>query len=267
MNSRFVVMVELPEMSCSPQTLEHIVGQVRKFFDRLSSELRASTGQHLRATIGPWKAQHAQWAGECPVKVPQNSQNDASIPITLFLKDSARHDFLGTRPAQVGGVQAQVQLQGLDGRVSAGEGRGLEQRLAQGVELEDLNTLFPGHDFGTPFDASSSPITGQSHLYQKFADGFDINGQPLPPKHQLLSSNVTNPPSTRENDIDPQNGDEILICQAANNLAARPISEYAAFQGTSYSTLRWETPRSPADYFTPGLGRPSKSRSPSRKRG
>lgn len=50
MNSRFVVMVELPEMSCSPQTLEHIVGQVRKFFDRLSSELRASTGQHLRAT-------------------------------------------------------------------------------------------------------------------------------------------------------------------------------------------------------------------------
>lgn len=92
--------------------------------------------------------------------MPQNSQNDASIPITLFLGDSARHDFLGTRPAQVGGVQAYVfytydcyqarlrfsrlvQQQGLDGRVSAGEGRGLEQRLAQGVELEDLNTLFP----------------------------------------------------------------------------------------------------------------------------
>lgn len=92
--------------------------------------------------------------------MPQNSQNDASIPITSFLEDSARHDFLGTRPAQVGGVQAYVfytydcyqvrlrffrlvQQQGLDGRVSAGEGRGLEQRLAQGVELEDLNTLFP----------------------------------------------------------------------------------------------------------------------------
>lgn len=50
MSSRFVVVIELPEKSCSTQVLEHILGQVREFFDRLSSGLEGSIGQRLRVT-------------------------------------------------------------------------------------------------------------------------------------------------------------------------------------------------------------------------
>lgn len=96
---------------------------------------------------------------------------------------------------------------------------------------------------------------------------FDVSGQPLPPTHQLLPSNAVSPSDTRENDVGPHIGDETLIHLAANNLAARPVSEYANSQGHLYPTLRWESPQSPANYLTPGLDRPSKSRSSTRELG
>lgn len=36
-----------------------------------------------------------------------------------------------------------AQQQGLDGKIVAGRGRDIEQHLAQGVDLEDLDVLFP----------------------------------------------------------------------------------------------------------------------------
>ena len=66
-----------------------------------------------------------------------------------------------------------------------------------------------------------------------------VNSQSLPTMHGSLQSYAARPSNTREKDVGPQFGDEILIHQAANNLAARPISEYAISQGNPYFTLRW----------------------------
>ncbi|KAL9137244.1 MAG: hypothetical protein Q9175_001551 [Cornicularia normoerica] len=160
-----------------------------------------------------------------------------------------------------------TQHQSLDGQNLAREGSDLEQRSAQGLDIEDLNMLFPDHDFGISLDTSSSPSAAQSHQNRNLMEGLDADGQLLPLPHQLLPSNATRPSSTQENDDRPQIGDETLIRRAANNLAARPVSEHATAQGNPYPRLRWETPRSPVDYLTAGSGKPNKSRSPSRKRG
>ena len=50
MGSRLVVVVELLEESCSPQVLEHVLGQMRDSFHILSSRIRETSGQHLRVT-------------------------------------------------------------------------------------------------------------------------------------------------------------------------------------------------------------------------
>ena len=123
------------------------------------------------------------------------------------------------------------------------------------------------HDFGISFDAAPSPFAGQyHHLHLNSLEGFDINGQPLPPPHQILPSNAASPSNARENDVGSPMGDETLIRRAANNLAARPVCEYTTSQENPYPRLQWETPRYPADYLTPSPNGPSKSQSPSRKR-
>ena len=182
-----------------------------------------------------------------------------------------------------------TQHQSLDGQNLAREGSDLEQRSAQGLDIEDLNILFPSvldflfvhntidqylthfhlsdHDFGISLDTSSSPSAAQSHQNRNLMEGLDADGQLLPLPHQLLPSNAARPSSTQENDDRSQIGDETLVRRAANNLTARPVSEYATAQGNPYPRLRWETPRSPVDYLIAGSGKPNKSRSPSRKRG
>ncbi|CAD6592044.1 MAG: hypothetical protein ASARMPRED_005953 [Alectoria sarmentosa] len=162
-----------------------------------------------------------------------------------------------------------VQQQGQGGQFFKEEGHEFDQYSAQGANSGDLNILFPDHDFGIRSDGLSSPFKGQSYLCLDPLQGFDINGQSLPPSPELMPSNATNPSNTREIYVLPQIGDETLIRRAADSLAARPLSEYATSPRDLYAILRWETPRSPADYLTLGPGRPNKSRSPSpsRKRG
>ena len=117
------------------------------------------------------------------------------------------------------------------------------------------------------FDASSAPFAGQSHFYRDSLEEFDANGQPVPISHQLLSPNAAGPSDTRGIHTGPQIGDETLIRRAANNLAARPVSEYGPSQGNPYPGLQWEPPRSPADYPTPGRSKPTKSYPQSHRQG
>lgn len=240
--------------------------------------------------IGPWEAQHRRWAGEFSVEVPQSSHNDASTPKTPPLEGLARYAALGARPGQDGRLHTFVfytynccggatdcsrpaQQQGLDGQTFTKEDRELDQQSARGARLEDLNIFFPSvpqsiyvhnplgqnltrrhlsnRDFGTYFDAVSSQFAGQHHLRLNPPNGFDINGQALPPWHQILPSNVASPSNTQEFDVSPQMGDGTLIRRAANNLAARPVSERATSSGNPYPRLLWATPRSPANYPTP----------------
>ncbi|CAD6585702.1 MAG: hypothetical protein ASARMPREDX12_002096 [Alectoria sarmentosa] len=268
MSSQFEVVIELPEGSCSPQELEQILAQVKNFFDRLSNGLRESAGQRLIVTIGPWEAQHRRWAGEFSVDASQSLLNNASAQ-TLPLDSLVKHAALGSSPVQPGGVHTLVQQQGQGGQFFKEEGHEFDQYSAQGANSGDLNILFPDHDFGIRSDGLSSPFKGQSYLCLDPLQGFDINGQSLPPSPELMPSNATNPSNTREIYVLPQIGDETLIRRAADSLAARPLSEYATSPRDLYAILRWETPRSPADYLTLGPGRPNKSRSPSpsRKRG
>ena len=108
MSTRSVVVIELPERSCSPQQLEYILSQVRVFYHRLSTEFCASTGQrlcikwvrHLASNtnisadiltynrIGPWQAQHHPWATEHLPEAPQGSQN-GTVPLSLPLRGLA----------------------------------------------------------------------------------------------------------------------------------------------------------------------------------
>lgn len=127
MSSRFVIVIELPERSCSAQLLEHVLDQVRVFFNGLSSWLREFTGQHLRVAwvyrsavkqnsadvlaydrIGPWEAQHCRWAGASSVEAPESSQNDAFTRTTLPLEGLARHAALEVRQVQGVGVHTFV---------------------------------------------------------------------------------------------------------------------------------------------------------------
>lgn len=267
MSSRFVIVIELPERSCSAQLLEHVLDQVRVFFNGLSSWLREFTGQHLRVAIGPWEAQHCRWAGASSVEAPESSQNDAFTRTTLPLEGLARHAALEVRQVQGVGVHTPAQQHGIDGRVFTEENREPDQHSTSGARFEDLKVLFPDHDFGISFDAAPSPFAGQyHHLHLNSLEGFDINGQPLPPPHQILPSNAASPSNARENDVGSPMGDETLIRRAANNLAARPVCEYTTSQENPYPRLQWETPRYPADYLTPSPNGPSKSQSPSRKR-
>lgn len=269
MSSRSLVVIELPEGSCSPQVLETILRQVREFFDRLSSGLNEFTGQRLRVTIGPWEVQHRELAGDCSVEVPQSSQNNVSTPTPTTYSPGrfARPFALEASSAQDGGMHTLVQRQGLDGQALIGGSRGLEERSAQVVGLEDDNIVFPNHNARIPSYATSPPFAGQSPFYGNPPQGVNIDPQPLQSSHQLLRSNNASPSKTQQNEVGPRTSDEALIRQAANNLYARPVSELAIPHGEIYPRLQWETPSAPADYLTPGPGGLSGSRPASRKRG
>ena len=177
-----------------------------------------------------------------------------------------------------------VQQQDPDAQILAGDGYDLESRSTKGMRFEDSSILsasvfhflcivakqyltclhLSGHDSKLPFDIPSSPGIRQSHLYKNQLEIYPLDGQFLQPPQQLLPSNAASPSNIQEN---AQIGDETLIRRAANNLSARPTSEFALSQEDARTRLPWENPRSPADYLKPGPDKPSKSHSPSRKRG
>lgn len=269
MSSRSLIVIELPEGSCSPQVLESILRQVREFFDRLSSGLYDFTGQRLKVTIGPWEGQHCVWAGDCSVEVAQNSQNNTSTPTstTIFPGNFARNVGYGASLAQDDGVHTLVQQQGFDGQAFVGESRELGQHSTQVVNLENHHILFPDHNIGIPYSASSLPFIGQSHFPQNNPQRFNVDTPPLQPLHQILPSNAATLSQAQQNEVSPRTSDEILIRRAANNLSARPVSDLAVSPVERHHGLRWAIPSAPADYMTPGPGGPSESRSASRQRG